>query len=75
MKAVKIKNLLESLELEQSFAVQGWVKTFRANKFIALNDGSSLENLQCVINFEKLEYSLLKRINTGLEYQSMKLEL
>jgi len=65
MKAAKIKTLLETSELDQSYAVQGWVKTFRANRFIALNDGSSLKNLQCVVSFEQLEDTLLKRITTG----------
>ena len=65
MKAAKIKTLLETSELDQSYAVQGWVITFRANRFIALNDGSSLKNLQCVVSFEQLEDTLLKRITTG----------
>ena len=46
MKATKIKTLLKSSKIKQSFVVQGWVKTFRAKRFIALNDGSSLKNLQ-----------------------------
>ena len=65
MKATKIKTLLKSSEINLSFVVQGWVKTFRAKRFIALNDGSSLKNLQCVVDFENLEESLLKRITTG----------
>ena len=65
MKATKIKTLLKSSIIKQSFVVQGWVKTFRANRFIALNDGSSLKNLQCIVDFENLEESLLKRITTG----------
>src|SRR6056300_169125 len=65
MKAAKIKTLLETSELDQSYAVQGWVKTFRANRFIALNDGSTLANLQCVVDFEKTPESILKQINTG----------
>ena len=45
--------------------VRGWVRTFRANRFIALNDGSTIENLQCVVDFENTDESLLKKINTG----------
>ena len=45
--------------------VKGWVRTFRANRFIALNDGSTLQNLQCVVDFENLEEAILKQINTG----------
>ena len=65
MKATKIKTLLKSSEINQICVVKGWVKTFRANRFIALNDGSSFKNLQCVVDFENLEESLLKRITTG----------
>ena len=35
--------------------VKGWVKSFRANRFIALNDGSTLQNIQCVVDFESME--------------------
>ena len=45
--------------------VKGWVKSFRANRFIALNDGSTLRNIQCVVDFESMEEALLKRITTG----------
>ncbi len=45
--------------------IKGWVRTFRANRFIALNDGSTLNNIQCVVDFEKFDDSLLKKINTG----------
>ncbi len=45
--------------------VKGWVKSFRANRFIALNDGSTLQNIQCVVDFESMEETLLKRITTG----------
>ncbi len=65
MKAAKINTLLKSSKFKQVIAVQGWVKTFRANRFIALNDGSSINNLQCVVDFENIEESILKRINTG----------
>ena len=45
--------------------VKGWVRTFRANRFIALNDGSSLQSIQCVVDFENMDEALLKRITTG----------
>ncbi len=45
--------------------VKGWVKSFRANRFIALNDGSTLHNIQCVVDFESMEEVLLNRITTG----------
>ena len=65
MKGQKIKAILESTNIGDEYQVQGWVRTFRANRFIALNDGSTLNNLQCVVDFEKLEDALLKQINTG----------
>ena len=65
MKVAKIKTLLKSSKFNQLSAVQGWVKTFRANRFISLNDGSSLENLQCVVDYESLEESFIKRITSG----------
>ena len=40
-------------------------RTFRANRFIALNDGSTLGNLQCVVDFENFDEDLLKEVTTG----------
>ena len=65
MKVTKIKSLLNSSQFKQAISVQGWVKTFRANRFIALNDGSSTNNLQCVLDFENVEENILKRITSG----------
>src|SRR5690606_1628649 len=45
--------------------IKGWVRTFRANRFIALNDGSTLNNIQCVVDFENTDEAVLKRITTG----------
>lgn len=60
-----IKELLERSPLNQSITLMGWVRTFRSNRFIALNDGSTLTNLQCVVDFEKLDESVLNAIHTG----------
>lgn len=49
----------------QKVTVRGWVRTFRANRFIALNDGSCLANLQCVVDFEQTPQEVLEEINTG----------
>ncbi|WP_242130775.1 asparagine--tRNA ligase [Aestuariivivens marinum] len=66
---MKIFTVLELLQKEPSVLepveIKGWVRTFRANRFIALNDGSTLNNIQCVVDFEKFDESLLKRITTG----------
>ncbi len=45
--------------------VSGWVRAFRSNRFIQMNDGSTLHNLQCVVNFESFDAELLKSITVG----------
>ncbi|AEM70853.1 Asparaginyl-tRNA synthetase [Allomuricauda ruestringensis DSM 13258] len=65
MMSYSIKELLEKQPVGDSVEVNGWVKTFRSNRFIALNDGSTIHNLQCVVDFEKLDEALLKQISTG----------
>ncbi len=49
----------------QDVTLKGWVRTFRANRFIALNDGSTIHNIQCVVDFENFDEALLKRVTTG----------
>ncbi len=51
MSNTTIVKILADSKKHQLIEVSGWVKTFRANRFIALNDGSCLENIQCVIDF------------------------
>jgi asparaginyl-tRNA synthetase len=65
MKNHSIKDLLLSTTIKSKVTINGWVRTFRANRFIALNDGSSISSIQCVIDFENFEESFLKKINTG----------
>ena len=65
MRSVSIKELLTGKQLLQEITVNGWVRTFRSNRFIALNDGSTLHNIQCVVDFEKFDDALLKQVNTG----------
>ena len=60
-----IKELLERSPVNQSVTLMGWVRTFRSNRFIALNDGSTLTNLQCVVDFEQLDEAVLNTIHTG----------
>lgn len=45
--------------------VKGWVRAFRSNRFIQLNDGSTIHTLQAVVDFEQLDEALLKKITTG----------
>ncbi|MGB5555687.1 MAG: asparagine--tRNA ligase [Flavobacteriaceae bacterium] len=65
MKSLSIKELLAIAPSSQTVTINGWVKSFRSNRFIALNDGSTLQNIQCVVDFEQFNESLLKQINTG----------
>ncbi len=60
-----IAELLNSDKIGTEVQVKGWVRTFRSNRFVALNDGSTINNIQCVIDFENLDEALLKRITTG----------
>lgn len=62
---VTIATLLQSSDVEKNVTIKGWVRTFRANRFIALNDGSTIKNIQCVVDFENTDEALLKRITTG----------
>src|ERR671921_481800 len=64
-KRVKIKEILASEPNEQEVIVMGWVRTFRNNQFIALNDGSTNTNLQVMAALGSLDESTLKRITTG----------
>lgn len=65
MKRSTVAELLSSNNFLQEITIKGWVRTFRANRFIALNDGSTLNNIQCVVDFENTDETTLKRITTG----------
>ncbi len=62
---ITVAELLGSNKFLQDVTLKGWVRTFRANRFIALNDGSTINNIQCVVDFEKTDETTLKRITTG----------
>ncbi|MFT3932219.1 MAG: OB-fold nucleic acid binding domain-containing protein [Chitinophagaceae bacterium] len=64
-KRTKVKDLLATETTGQEVTVMGWVRTFRNNQFIALNDGSTNNNIQVVAELGKFDESLLKRITTG----------
>ena len=64
-KRTEIKNLLNSTNFDQEITLMGWVRTFRNNQFIAINDGSCIHNLQAVIDFNNTDDALLKRLTTG----------
>jgi len=64
-KRIKIRELLATEPAGQEVTVMGWVRTFRNNQFIALNDGSTNNNLQVVLELGKFPEEILKRITTS----------
>jgi len=58
----KIVALLEAQPSMQEITVKGWVRSFRNDRFIALNDGSTIKNLQCVIEPDQYDRDLLDQI-------------
>ena len=60
-----IKNLFSNPPIKEKISIKGWVKTFRANRFISVNDGSSLQSIQCVVDYENTDEVILNKINTG----------
>jgi len=65
MKTTSIKELLKTDQLNREVQVEGWVRTFRSNRFIAINDGSTLSTIQCVVDFEQFDEEILRQISTG----------
>ena len=64
-KRIRIKDLLASDKANYEATVMGWVRTFRNNQFIALNDGSTNNNVQIVATLGQFDEALLKRLTTG----------
>jgi asparaginyl-tRNA synthetase len=62
---IKIKQLLSGTATGTQVVVMGWVRTFRNNQFIALNDGSTNANIQIVASLGEFDEAILKRITTG----------
>lgn len=68
IKRIKIVDLLKSDNFGEQVNVKGWVRTRRGSKsvnFIALNDGSTINNVQVVADVEKFSDEILKKITTG----------
>ncbi len=67
MEKKTVRDILEGYKkfLHHDITVYGWVRAFRSNRFIALNDGSTIKNLQIVVEFSEFDEQLLKNINTG----------
>src|SRR6187200_2421703 len=65
MARTKIKELLRTSPEGQQVTVQGWVRTFRNNQFIAINDGSTIQNIQAVVELNSVDADTLRRITSG----------
>lgn len=65
MTTVSVKDALTETAVGTEVRLRGWVRTFRSNRFIALTDGSAINTIQAVVNFEEFDAALLKRITTG----------
>ncbi|MAO08713.1 MAG: asparagine--tRNA ligase [Alteromonas sp.] len=65
MQTKVIKELIHAEPSLHPVTIMGWVRSFRSNRFIALNDGSTIKNLQCVVDFENFEEEVLKKVTIG----------
>ena len=68
MKRTKVVDALKSTDFGKEINVKGWVRTHRSSKavdFIALNDGSTIKNIQVVVDPAKFDAQMLKNITTG----------
>ena len=65
MNRIKISELLRTTPQQQEVTAMGWVRTFRNNQFISLNDGSTIQNLQAVVALGSFSEDTLRRITTG----------
>nr|WP_321245248.1 asparagine--tRNA ligase [uncultured Psychroserpens sp.] len=65
MMSYTVSQLLTQDITFQPIEIKGWVRGFRSKRFIALNDGSTINNIQCVVDFENTDETTLKRITTG----------
>ncbi len=61
-KRIEIKELLKNPSIGEAVYVKGWVRAFRSNRFIALNDGSGFNNIQVVVDFEKFPEEILRKV-------------
>jgi len=65
MERTKIAALLADPKVGQKYVIKGWVRAFRSNRFIQLNDGSTINNIQAVVDFEKFDEQLLKKVTVA----------
>ena len=69
MKATAITHILQMEPSLTEITTRGWVRSFRSNRFIALNDGSTIKNIQCVVDFSTFDEDVLNNVTTGAAIQ------
>lgn len=62
IKRTEITTLLKNPPIGETVLIKGWVRAFRSNRFIALNDGSGFNNIQVVVDFENFPEDLLRKV-------------
>src|SRR5690606_40696375 len=64
-KRTRIDQIMETKPIGEKITVKGWVRSFRNNQFIALNDGSDFDSLQIVLNRGQFDENIIKKIHPG----------
>jgi asparaginyl-tRNA synthetase len=64
-KTTNVKQILASNHINENVIVKGWVRFFRSNRFIIINDGSTIHNIQAVLDLEKVKPEETKHISVG----------
>lgn len=70
-KRTRISELLDATHLNTTQRVCGWVRTFRNDRFLAVNDGSCLANLQCVVDKESMDEAVMRLLHTGAAIEAV----
>ena len=65
MDRTRVLDVLNGELIGQRVAVKGWVKAFRQNRFLIINDGSALANLQAVVDVANFDEALIREVTTG----------
>tara|TARA_B100001057_G_scaffold489001_1_gene574433 strand:- start:6731 stop:8155 length:1425 start_codon:yes stop_codon:yes gene_type:complete len=65
MDLIKINDIYRSPNYNSQITIAGWVRAYRGNRFIELNDGSTIQNIQCVISDTNKQNEIYKKINFG----------
>jgi asparaginyl-tRNA synthetase len=65
MGRLKIAQILSHPPIGEEIVVKGWVRAFRSNRFVQLNDGSTIQTLQAVVDFEQFDEATLRKVTTA----------